>query len=94
MSYERHHNHTPSRYPERRTHALDSREDSVQPAGDGVCAAEGAAMIEAVASELSDRERKLAEIAARAAVVLDREHELEVEYLVSASRSDQIRRSA
>lgn len=51
-------------------------------------------MIEAVASELSDRERKLAEIAARAAVVLDREHELEVEYLVSASRSDQIRRSA
>jgi hypothetical protein len=94
METESHQHYTPSGYPERQQHRLASREDSVQPDGGGVFAIEGAAMAEAVAPELTDRERKLAEIAARVAIVLDREHELEVEYLVSASRSDQIRRSA
>lgn len=43
---------------------------------------------------LTVRERKLAEVAARAAAVNDREHERELGYYVSASMSDQIRRPA
>lgn len=48
---------------------------------------------ESTPSKRAERQRKLAEIAARSAVVLEREHKLEIEYLVSALSSDQIRRA-
>ena len=65
---------------------------------EGPLADEGAQMTdvanrESTPSKRTERERKLAEIAARSAAVLGREHEIRMNYLVNASRSDQIHRS-
>lgn len=49
---------------------------------------------QAHAMDSAERERKLAEIEARSAAVLGREHEIRMKYLVSALSSDQIRRTA
>lgn len=74
-------------------HRLDSVAGSVGPLK-GPPVIEGAEMADTATRDRTERERKLAEIAARSAAVNDREHALEVDYYVSASMSDQIRRSA